>query len=153
MYVMYDGSHSISFMDSSGNIKNTWDDWQLIPTKKPTVAMPGFASNYVDIPGRNGSIDISNYLTGGPSYSDRSGSWEFRMIGTTTENWDERINRIAQFLHGKQMKIILKDDPMYYFEGRISFSEKNTDDPTPKITFSYRVGPFKKLIGGTETKF
>lgn len=147
--------HSITLINSAGVRKNTWADWHLIPSAKPTFPMPEFSQNYVDIPGRNGSIDMSEYLTGHVTYADRSGSFEFYMIDTDiADDWDERCNTIAEFLHGIKVKAILEDDPLYYYEGRFSLSNKNTGSPTPKITISFRVEPFKKFINNaSELKF
>lgn len=146
--------HSIILINSAGTRKNTWTDWHLIPSIKPTFVMPQFTQNYVDVPGRNGSIDMSDYLTGSPSYEDRQGSFEFYMMNTDVDqDWDARCNAIAEFLHGKKLKAILEDDPSYYYEGRFSISNKNTSSPTPKITIDYRVGPYKKNINNNNSAF
>ena len=147
--------HSIILIDSLGTRKNTWEDWHLIPSTKPTFVMPEPAQKFVDVPGRNGSIDMSDYLTGGVTYADRSGSFEFYMLDTDIANdWDARCAAIAEFLHGKKLKAILEDDPFYQYEGRFILSNKNTSSLTPKITINYRVGPFKTFTANSsEQKF
>lgn len=153
MDVVYDGTHSIIFMDAFGEKKHTWNDWRLLPTKKPTVSLPSFSGSFVEIPGRDGSYDLSTYLTGHPSYSDRSGSWEFIVVDTEDGSFDQRINDIAQFIHGHELTIILTDDPNYSYEGRITLSDKNTDDKFPKITITYRIKPFKTTVSGINEAF
>ena len=64
--------HSITFGD-----KNTWDDWHLIPSTRPLVNPPSRKKNTVDIPGADGSLDLSNVVSGHPVYENRSGSFEF----------------------------------------------------------------------------
>ena len=60
---------------------NTWDTWWLIPSSRPVINPPGFKSNYIEIPGMDGSIDISTVLTGGyPTYSNRTGSIEYYVM-------------------------------------------------------------------------
>lgn len=152
MCVMYDGVHSIIFENAFGDKKHTWTDWQLLPLKKPTLALPSASGSFVEIPGMNGSYNLTNYLTGGPTYSDRSGSWEFYMIGTEDGSFDSRISEIAEFLHGQEMKIILTDDPDYYYDGQIVLA-KSTDDKIPKITLTYRAKPFKTTISGVIEAF
>lgn len=155
MYVVYNGEHSIIFENQLGEKRHTWNDWRLVPTAKPTVPTPEPDTKYVDIPGRSGSIDMSEFLTGNISYKDRSGSWEFYLVDTDIhQDWDEMCSYISEFLHGKNLKITLKDDPLYKYEGRVTLSGKNTDGPIPKITLNYRVGPFKTFIGNnSELKF
>lgn len=146
--------HSITLINSAGTRRNTWSDWHLIPSVKPTFPMPEFTQNYVEVPGRNGAIDMSDYLTGSPAYQDRQGSFEFYMMDTDVSNdWDARCNAIASFLHGIKLKAILDDDPLYYYEGRFSLANKNTGTPTPKITINFRVGPYKKHITSGNTAF
>ena len=55
--------HSITIGD-----KNTWDDWHLIPTTRPLFAPPGVKKNIVSIPGGDGSLDLTEALTGRPTY-------------------------------------------------------------------------------------
>lgn len=136
----YTGAHSITFINPSGTERNTWTNWKLIPTQKPVVPMPEFDNNYVEIPGSNGSLDLSDYLTGGPVYRDRSGSFEFYLVDP---NIDTAINTIAQFIHGKKLKFVLSDDPNFYYEGRMALSDKRSDAGYPRVTISYRVGPYK----------
>ena len=138
--------HSIVFKNADGITKNTWDNWHLIPTAKPSFPVPEPRTNYVDIPGKDGSIDMTTYLTGDVSYSDRSAAFEF--IALDTENdWESRCTDISNFLHGKTIQIILEDDPFYYYEGRAVLEEKKTDGQFPMIKIGCRVGPFKKHIG------
>ena len=68
--------YSITFTNGNGS-KNTWTDWMLIPTSRPVANPPEMKTHYVDIPGRNGTIDLSTFLTGEPSYENRVGTWEF----------------------------------------------------------------------------
>jgi len=71
MYDMYD----ISF-----NGVHSWNDLYLIPLERPVIPPPEVKTNLVDIPGGNGSIDLTNALTGEPCYKDRTGSIEFMVV-------------------------------------------------------------------------
>lgn len=68
--------YTITFSNLNGS-KNTWSDWQLIPTSRPVAAPPEMNTHFVEIPGRNGVIDLSAFLTGEPTYKNRTGTWEF----------------------------------------------------------------------------
>lgn len=144
--------HSITFgdgtLDSDGNFtgKNTWDDWFLIPSSKPIVAQSAVTTSFVDIPGRRlGPIDMTEYLTGGVTYGNRSGSFEF-YIDNDMVYWETDRMAIAQYLHGKRMKMCLEDDPGFYYEGRFSLSNMASEAITDKITINYTVGPYKFRI-------
>lgn len=147
----YDGSHSITFGPgtfSGGRLqgKNTWADWWLIPSERPDIAEPGIKTKFVQIPGREDPIDLTDWLTGEPVMTDRSGSWEF-IIDNSRPGWMAVRDTIVDYLHGKQMKCVLEDDPNYYYDGRFTVrcasGEKNS-----AVTISYQVRPTKQRIGG-----
>lgn len=125
--------------------KNTWDDWHLVPTSRPKFNMPGVKTNYVDIPGGDGILDLTTVLTGRPVYGNRQGSFEFLVMNDYGE-WYERYSDIATYLHGKEFKAVLDDDPDYYYEGRFSLNEWKSDKDWSRLTIDYNVGPYKRSI-------
>ena len=146
--------HSLIFevTDNNGNKKiiNTWNNWHLIPTSRPVIAQPTPNYNYVDVPGRDGSLDFSDYLIGRPTYSDRSGSFSFYVAnedpvtGKNYGNWASRKQDIAQFLDGQTiMKMTLEDDINYYYVGRFYLKEWSPGPNFSQVTIEYRVGPYK----------
>ena len=129
--------HSITIGD-----KNTWDDWHLVPTSRPLVTPPNVNTSYVTVPGASGSLDLTEALTGYPTYSNRSGSWEFLVMNGYGE-WYARYSEIMAYLHGKKMRAILDDDPNYYYEGRFSVASWSSPKNWSHITINYNVGPYK----------
>lgn len=130
--------HSITFGD-----KNTWDDWHLIPATRPVFNPPEIKTHYVDIPGANGQIDLTESLTGYPLYENRTGSWEFNVVNGY-QDWDVLYSEILAYLHGKTMKAYLEDNPYFYFEGRFEVNKWTSDKWWSKITIDYDVYPYKK---------
>ena len=148
--------HSITFGDGTlypaghekeGQFKgvNTWDDWHLIPSSRPVIASPGVSTSFVDIPGRQGAIDMTEYLTGHPNYGSRSGSFEF-YVDNDHEYWETIRMKIINFLHGRRYKIVLEDDPRFYWEGRFTLSEWKSESWRSKITIDYAVDPYKIAV-------
>lgn len=132
--------HSIIIGD-----KNTWDDWHLVPTSRPSFSMPQVKSNFVDIPGGDGMLDLTAALTGRPTYSNRQGSFEF-IVMNDYGYWTERYSDIANYLHGKVFKATLCDDPEYYYEGRFYLNEWKSDKNWSRIVIDYNVGPYKMSL-------
>lgn len=145
--------HSITFGNisagsngfSSISGKNTWDDWHLIPSSRPSVALPEPNTNYVDIPFRDGSLDISEAVTGYMTYKDRSGSWEF-YIANDYHNWVELKQEITNYLHGRKMFVVLEDDPGFFYEGRLKVDEFKSQKVNSTITIGYVLKPYKRLM-------
>lgn len=141
--------HSLIFKDGT-NIRNTWNNWHLIPAARPVVAQPTPVYKYVDIPGRSGSLDLSNYLVGKPTYSDRSGTFSFYVAnedpktGKSFGDWASRKQEIAQFLDGRKvLKMTLEDDINYYYSGRFFLKDWTPGQNFSTITIEYRVAPYK----------
>lgn len=139
--------------------KNTWSDWHLIPTSRPFVALPTVNKKTVEIPGRNGSIDLTEFLTGHPTYGNRKGSWEFYISNefflysdpnfvrgaVNWQNWPTAVREIAEYCHGKVLTAILEDDPDYYYKGRFEVSYKPQKDYSV-VTISYDLEPQETRI-------
>lgn len=129
--------HSITFGD-----KNTWDDWFLIPSSRPVFNPPKVKTVYVDIPGADWHLDMSESLTGEVVYEGREGSLEF-IVDNGHRTWSELYSDIMDYLHGQQMRAILEDDPSYYYEGRFAVNQWKSDPHNSKITIDYNVAPYK----------
>lgn len=138
--------HSIIFSEekstNNGTEKNTWDDWHLVPTSRPKFNMPGIKTNFVDIPGGDGSLDLTTALTGRPMYGNRQGSFEF-LVMNDYGYWVERYSDIANYLHGKVFRATLCDDPDYYYEGRFCLNEWKSEKNWSRIVIDYNVAPYK----------
>lgn len=138
--------HSIAFIDASSGIeKNTWEDWYLIPTSRPVFNPPAVQTEYVDLPSFDGSIDLTETLTGAPNYIYREGSFEF-IVENGHEPWQILYSKILDFLHGRYLKAILEDDPSYYYEGRFFVTEWKSDVHWSYITIGYSVKPNKIAV-------
>lgn len=140
---MYNGEHSITFKATDGSFtKNTWTDWFLIPTERPTITVPVEKTKFVEIPGRTGSYDLSDYLREQTTYPDRTGSFEF-IIDNDHLGWFTIYSDIASYIHGQRLKMVFSDDPNYYYLGRFTVEKFSSEEHNSKLSISYRVSPFK----------
>lgn len=151
----YTEEHSITFGDgtfssTTGKMvgKNTWDDWFLIPNSRPDVSEPGVVTRFVNIPGRSGDIDMSEYLTGKPVYGNRSGSWEF-IFDHDRAYWINVRDSLMAYLHGKRMKAVMEDDPGWCFEGRFQVKWDSSPGNYSKVTIEYVMAPYKTWLYGS----
>ena len=130
--------------------RNTWNNWHLIPTSRPTFSMPSQKTNSIEIPGNDGAIDLSYALTKYPTFSNREGSFEF-IVENDFKPWNVLYSEIAAFIHGQRLRCVLEDDPEYYYEGRfwIESWNSNNNGTYSTITIGYSVNPYKTLILST----
>ena len=132
--------HSITIGD-----KNTWDDWHLIPSSRPVFNPPAVKTRYLDVPGANGSLDLTGSLTGYPVYQNREGSFEF-YVDNEHAPWHEIYSSVMSYLHGQKMNAILEDDPEYYYQGRFSVDSWKSQKDNSMITINYNVSPYKWAV-------
>lgn len=134
--------HSITIGD-----KNTWDDWHLIATSRPVVNPPTVKTSYVDLPGGDGVLDLTEVLAGRPTYNNRTGSWTFYVMNGF-QDWHELYSNIMVYLQGREYDVILEDDPGYRYHGRFQVDRWQSDPTWSKIVISYNLGPYKKDVIG-----
>lgn len=126
-------------------IKNTYDEWSLVPTSRPSIAPPKPKIKYVDIPGSNGQLDFSTALTGYPVYENREGSWTFMIDPDHTDkSWSDIYSEVMDWLQGKEMCCILEDDQSWYYKGRFYVSTLDSEQSYTTINIEYNVYPYKK---------
>ena len=97
---------------------NTWYDWRLIVTAKD-VTPPEPKTNYVELDGAHGTLDLSEALTGEVTYQDRTVTATFWTDEKTMVDRKILLQTIVRALHGKKIKVVEPDDPDHYFYGRL----------------------------------
>lgn len=110
-----------------------------IPPAKPK-------ENFVDIPGADGSIDMTEAL-GEVKYSDRTGAkFTFYMnpAGDLSEDaWEAKKKEISNSLNGLRCNITLDKDPDYYWQGRCTVNEHASNKKLRKFVVGARLAPYK----------
>ena len=75
------------------------------------IPMPDPKEQQVDIPGGDGSIDLTE-INGRPAYKDRSGvELVFDLLDGDYETWFMKYSEFAKKVHGKKVKMVLDDEP------------------------------------------
>lgn len=153
----YTEDHSVSFggltTRSSGgvsytdftNYANTWSDWHLIPSSRPSIAHPTFVTKFVEIPGSDGMLDLSTFLTGRPTYGQRQGSLTF-LVDNGHQQWETLRAEMVRILHGKKLKMRLMDDPTFYYDGYYTVGQWESGPDRSQIQISYTLDPYKIKI-------
>lgn len=124
---------------------NTWDHWHLTPTSAPSIAMPEPRYNFIDAPGSNNKLDVTEVLSGYVPFEQRTGSIEFAVENAYAPR-DILKSEIANFFGGRKTKMVLCDDPAYYYEGRVALESFNipSDGTWSNIVLNYVFEPYKR---------
>lgn len=90
----------------------TLTDWELADAE--------YKQNFMDVPGRDGSLDMSGALTDGePKYGSRALTAVFECSEGTRLERKERIDTMVNWLSGWRVAITLPDDATHYIMGRL----------------------------------
>ena len=143
--------HSLIFIDPTTDKRiNTYNDWFLAPTQRPVIAPAELKEKYLEIPGASLSIDMSEALTGYPTYKNREGSFSFYALNALDDipkvrSWTYRYNQIKEFLHGKQLKMYLEDEADYFYYGRFQVEDWETSPSENRsiVKIKYNLEPYK----------
>ena len=161
---IYDGKHSVTFTNEDGVSRNTWTDWGLIPSSRPSEPVNGIWSNKASIPGVNGQEDLvrmypnnavnsygklkselkndhPTYIKSTYDYSIQqapSGSLSF-VIADQEETFFEKSQEILNFLHNRKMKMKFADDTRKTYTVRTTVSALQSGDTFSSIGISYSV--------------
>lgn len=122
--------------------KHSTKDWGVYPSIRPEIGLPETNTNYVEIPYSNVTLDFTEVLTGFPTYRNREITWKFLYIGKR-EDWSNKYSEIARDAHGKRLKIIMDEDPSYYYMGRCEMESWESDRLSSTITIKATCEPFK----------
>lgn len=139
--------HSITFINPNdqSDRRNSYDDWHLVPKSRLLFNPPSVKTKYIDIPGADSHIDLTDVLTNGPVYNNREGSFDFYVLNDYGD-WAERYSNIMNYLHGRRLRAILEDDPNNYYIGRFSVETWGSETSWSTITISYNVDPYKRNV-------
>lgn len=123
--------------------KHTLKDWNL-GWMAVNLGFPESKTYEQDIPGADGTLDLTESMTNGDvKYKNRSISLEFEVQDEDFFRWSQIISEIANYLVGQKFRIILDNDPQFYYIGRLSMDAEKTDRRNSKLVLSGEVDPYK----------
>lgn len=134
------------------NDKHSYFDFNLV-LKSKEIPLPEAKTYLVDVPCADGQLDLSTALTGGKiKYKNR----QIKMIFTSMASWNqlEQIKSIiANYLHGKVMKVIFDSDNEFFYEGRCSIVSFKTDVYPAELEVDVDAEPYKYKLDKTKKSF
>lgn len=127
---------------------NTWYDWRCTVTAKEIPdAEP--KTNYIEIEGAHGALDLSEALAGEPVYSDRVLTASFMCSEGSHKEREALLRQIVTALHGRKIQIIEPDDPEHYYLGRVQIVEKVNHLAYLEFTIEAICDPWRYALNAT----
>lgn len=129
-----------------GNV-HSFNDLDLILSKvEIDPATP--KTTYVDIPGGDGSLDLTEAL-GEVKYMDRVITATLSMNPSSDLSeaaWEQKKTQVSNALDGLACHIVLDKDPGYYWVGRCTVDAYRSQKRLRQFVISARVRPYKNKM-------
>lgn len=115
--------NGVSFtIEGTPTTYHSYDDWGLYVVNTDYIKEPKQNTNYVSVPGRDGLIDLSEVLTGRPTYASRE--INIKLAGRRNKvNWDSVISAFRNNINGRVCRITFDNDAEYYWRGRVDIKD------------------------------
>lgn len=111
------------------------------------IGNPEFRTYTVEIPGKDGLLDLTESIDGSVHYNNRD--IEFRVF-IAGKRINERLDLLNNY-HGRYVKFYSTYDNNYYYKGRLSVSIEERKATYAYVVLSFDCEPFKVAID--ETKY
>ena len=102
------------------------------------IPMPEPQMNFVEIPGRDGALDLSEAF-GTIRYADRI----IPLTLYARAPFDVLISSLAADVHGRRMNVIFDRDPTYYYDARMTIEDVERHWGYCELSLECRVKPYK----------
>ena len=110
--------------------------WSLSPAE--------YQSNFVEVPGRNGALDLSTALTDGePRYNSRTLEARLERSDGTRLEREAAITTMINWLDGWKMEIYLPDDELHYITGRVHVAKEYNEPAHAAVLVTATVDPWR----------
>ena len=120
----------------------TLTGWEFSPAE--------YRTNYVEVPGRDGDLDLSTALSDGmPKYNNRTLTATFESSEGSRLEREDRINVMINWLDGWEMNITLPDDELHYITGRVHVAKEYNDNAHCAVTVTAVCSPWRYNINET----
>ena len=129
-----------------GNL-HSYRDLKLIMLEGKEIGSPDVKENKIEIEGADSDLDLTEFF-GEPKYKDMPHKFPFSFAGPIGD-FLSQYSQIKNAIHGKKLKIILDDDPAFFYVGRIRVLPATTVRNIGYVTIETICEPYKYKINPT----
>lgn len=127
--------------------KHSYNDWGI--WLEDTHINPPLPKRYiVDVPARNGLLDLTPELTPTIRFENRTLTFNFRV---KAGDWSTLVSQIYGDVHGKTLDVVSDLDPNWHWHGCVTVDDFSSDERTGKLVITVDADPFK--LSNTENSY
>lgn len=131
--------------------KHSYRDFGLILSSK-VISPPSPQTKFVAVPLRDGSLDLTESLTGDVRYKDRPITMTFTVIDPVNM-WSAKVSEVQNYLHGKKFRITFDDDCAFYYVGRVAVNEFKSNKGFGTLVIEGTCEPYKYDVQSTSEEW
>lgn len=154
--------HDIVVGGSFGVAYSLFNDFFLVPMKRPAIQAPTVKTNFVEVPGLDGAIDFSEVING-VTYNRIEGSWDFMFLHNKARGvgyaWSDIYWKLIEQINGYNCALVLLKDRYYLdfagarstsggasvthdvYYGRLTVDKWSSDSSYSTVTIKYNLEP------------
>ena len=129
---------------------HSYDDLNLI-LKSKEIGSPAVKEKKIDIEGADGALDLTDFF-GEAKFENVTHKFEFSTIVPPVQ-FLSLFSTVKNALHGKKMRIILGDDPLFYYMGRLKVSSFTNEKNIGMVSIEADCEPYKFKLEKTVQSF
>lgn len=103
-----------------------------------------------DVPGGDGTLDLTDGLTGRTPYANREITMELGR-GLDRNRWPGAYSKVMALFHGRKVRVVFDDDPDYFYTGRATVSDYARVQTLGTLIVTVDARPYKyEVYGGLD---
>lgn len=126
---------------------HSYNEWGLILTEKE-LKSPKPKVNEVEIEGADGVLDYTDFF-GAVKFENRQLTFKFIKPQIVPDGFLSLYTTVQSILHGKKMQVILDDDPIHFYYGRVTVNEWKSNKSIGEIVIEVDAEPYKQQVNLT----
>ena len=131
---------TVRFILDNGHTYHSWNDFKLVRSSK-TIGSAEVKKEMINVAGADGSLDLTDFF-GEPRFSNRTITLEFTTIKSEIE-WLDVYSQIQNAINGRKVKLILDEEPDYYYIGRCQVNDWLSEEGIGKVVVELDCQPWK----------
>lgn len=129
--------------------KHSYNDFGMYLAARPDLQSPEPKLNTVEVPGMDGLLDMTEANSGDVKFTNRTLAFTFSAIVKVGQQEQFKL-QIRNTLHGKRIqRIILDEDPEWYYTGRCSVEFVEIHSWKLKCTVTVDADPYALRVNET----
>lgn len=125
---------------------HSYDDLNLI-LKSKEIGSPPVKEKKIEVEGADGDLDLTGFF-GEVKYSNVRHKFNFSTLVAPSE-FLTLFSKVKNAIHGRKMRIVLDDDPHFYYYGRLHVSNFTNEKNIGIISVECDCEPYKLKLEQT----